>query len=313
MRSVVRSLAALTAVAALTACAPRGTSLAPAPAAGFALRDARSMAPLTVAQLADSIARVRVVLFGEYHDDAGVHRAQQALLEALAARDVPVVLSLEMFERDVQPVLDAWLSGTLGDSAFRASSRLWPNYGTDYRPALELAKRRRWPVIAANVPRPIASATARAGLALLDTIAPAQRRLVARTLDCPTTDDYHARFVAVMSGGGGAGHGGSTMPNAAVERFYQAQCIKDETMAESIAEALTRATPGTVVVHLTGAFHSDHRLGTASRVLRRVPDATMRTLTTVRVAGDTRALADTVRARADWLVITPEPTPAPTR
>jgi uncharacterized iron-regulated protein len=300
----------LAASALLAACAPRPTSLAPVPGAGFALRDARSMAPLTPAQLADSASRVRVVLFGELHDDAGAHAAQQALLEALAARDVPVILSLEMFERDVQPALDAWLAGTLSDSAFRATSRPWPNYATDYRPALELAKRRRWPVLAANVPRTLASATGRAGLALLDTLAVGPRAYIARSLDCPTTDDYHARFVATMSGGGGTGgHGGPAMSPAMIERFYQAQCVKDETMAEAIADALGRAAPGTVVVHLNGAFHSDLRLGTASRVLRRVPQATMRTLTTVPLAGDARTIADSVRARADWLVLTPARTP----
>lgn len=307
---------ALATTLALAACAPRTATLAPAPATGYALRDARTLAPLTVAQLADSAARARVVLFGEYHDDAGAHRAQQALLEALAARRVPVILSLEMFERDVQPALDAWLAGTLGDSAFLARSRPWGNYATDYRPALELAKRERWPVIAANVPRPLASAVGRAGLGLLDTIALGQRRFVAQSLDCPTTgDDYHARFVATMQGGsgGGGGHGGPAMPAAMIERFYQAQCVKDETMAEAIAAALDRAAPGTVLVHLNGAFHSDLRLGTASRVVRRMPGVRMRTLTTVRVPAGVRALDDSVRARADWLVLTPAPLPAPAR
>ena len=293
---------------AVVACAPALSRAPLAPTEAYALRDGRSMRPLTAAQLADSASGVRVVLFGEFHDDAGAHRAQQALLDGLAARGTPVILSLEMFERDVQPTLDAWLAGTIADSAFLAASRPWPNYPTDYRPALELAKRMRWPVVAANVPRPIASAVSRAGLALLDTLAPARRRHVAASLDCPAGDDaYHARFISTMTGG--ATHAGPAMPSASLERFYQAQCVKDETMAESIVAALDRAAPGTVLVHLNGAFHSDLRLGTASRVVRRQPGVTMRTLTTVRVPAGTRTLADSVRARADWLVLTPAPAP----
>jgi uncharacterized iron-regulated protein len=56
------------------------------------------------------------------------------------------------------------------------------------------------------------------------------------------------------------------------ERYYFSQCVKDETMAESIAAAFDRqqGRPGTIV-HYTGAFHSDFGAGTAERVRRRLP------------------------------------------
>jgi len=47
-------------------------------------------------------------------------------------------------------------------------------------------------------------------------------------------------------------------------------------MAESIAQTFTatRATAGPpVIVHYNGAFHSDYRLGTAERTVRRLPNA----------------------------------------
>jgi uncharacterized iron-regulated protein len=55
------------------------------------------------------LARADVVLVGEQHDDPNTHRLESALLQGLVRRNVPVTVSLEMFERDVQTVLDAYL------------------------------------------------------------------------------------------------------------------------------------------------------------------------------------------------------------
>ena len=57
------------------------------------------------------------------------------------------------------------------------------------------------------------------------------------------------------------------------DRFYEAQCVKDEAMGEAIADAFTRAPKGTVVFQVDGAFHSDFGLGTAERARRRLPKA----------------------------------------
>src|SRR5205823_13287665 len=116
-----------------------------------------------------------------------------------------VVLSLEMFERDVQPVLDDYLAGRIPESEFLARSRPWDRYATDYRALVQLARARGWPVLAANVPRPIASAVSRKGLAALDTLPAASRAWVAREISCPH-DAYFDRFAESMkthSAGGG--------------------------------------------------------------------------------------------------------------
>ena len=64
------------------------------------------------------LSEADVVYLGEQHNDRGTHVLQLAVLEGLARRDVPVVLSLEMFERDAQAALDAYLAGTMPESAF---------------------------------------------------------------------------------------------------------------------------------------------------------------------------------------------------
>ncbi len=140
---------------------------------------------------------------------------------------------------------------------------------------MDLAIAKGWPVVAANVPRSIASEIAKGGLEVLQGKSEADRRLFARDLACPTDDEYFKRFGEVM-GGGGAHAPGAGADEAAktLERYYFSQCVKDETMAESIAGAYAWAAIGSVhsiVVHVTGAFHSDYGQGTAARVKRRLP------------------------------------------
>src|SRR5512134_2482948 len=59
--------------------------------------------------LAD-LARADVVLVGEQHDDPNTHRLEAAVLQGLLRRGTGITVSLEMFERDVQGVLDAYLA-----------------------------------------------------------------------------------------------------------------------------------------------------------------------------------------------------------
>ena len=58
-------------------------------------------------------------------------------------------MTLEMFERDVQPLLDQYLAGNISEKNFLDGARPWDRYTTDYRPMVELARVHGWPVIAA--------------------------------------------------------------------------------------------------------------------------------------------------------------------
>lgn len=240
--------------------------------------------------MAADLGRADVVFVGEQHDDANTHRLELAVLEGLARRGRPVVVSLEMFERDVQEPLDHFAMGHTAEDEFLRVSRPWPRYATDYKPLVDFAIARNWPVIAANVPRAIASEVAKGGLDVLAPKTDADRKLFARDLVCPTGDAYFTRFVEAMGG-----HPGGSADEAARtnERYYYSQCVKDETMAESIAGAYTIAAAGQTsptVVHFNGAFHSDYSQGTAARVKRRLPGRRI-VVVSVQPVGDLDALA----------------------
>lgn len=265
--------------------------------------------------LAD-LTRADVVFVGEQHDDPNTHRLELALLEGVHRRGVPIVVSLEMFERDVQRVLDRYLAGALAEQEFLKEARPWPRYATDYRAIVELAKAHGWPVVAANVPRRFASEVAKSGKDALSRLEPDDRAMAAKDLQCPP-DAYFERFAKAMGShaadatkkpedGTPAGGEGARPDGDRTDRYYWSQCVKDETMAESIAAAFeARQDPRGAVVHINGAFHSDFGLGTAERVRRRLPGRRVAVVTIQPVANlDTLAPGGEDLTRAEYLVFT---------
>ena len=259
--------------------------------------------------LAARLGAADLVFVGEEHNDAATHRMELAILEGLARRRDSVTLALEMFERDVQPVLDRYLAGAATEEELLRDSRPWKNYAADYRPLVELARTRGWPVVASNTPRPLASLVARAGLAGLDTVAAPTRSNAAGQVSCPE-DDYYEKFAAVMGDMSAHGPAGADAADlrARLLRMYQAQCVKDETMGESVARAWR---PGRLVVHYNGSFHSDFRLGTAERALRRAGGVSMLVVTALPVPNlDDLSPGKEDRKRADYLLYVLSPAKA---
>lgn len=79
----------------------------------------------------------------------------------------PLSISLEFFERDVQPVMDEYLLGLCRESDLTKDARAWPNYSRDYRPMVEFCKSKGLRVICANAPRRHVSLAGRGGSEML--------------------------------------------------------------------------------------------------------------------------------------------------
>jgi len=254
--------------------------------------------------LAD-LARADVVFVGEQHDDPNSHRLELAVLEGLTRRRVPVVVALEMFERDVQPALDQYLAGAITEEQFLKDSRPWPRYASDYRPIVEFARAHHIAVIASDVPRRIASDVSKNGLPAIDALG-ADRRLAARELPCPTSGEYYDRFLEAMGGHPPSGDPKAADIQAKNDRFYFAQCLKDETMGESIADAFEKNPAArTMIVHFNGAFHSDYAQGTAAAARRRLPGRRVAVVSVIPVEDLDRETPDEARLKTgDYLVYT---------
>ncbi len=257
------------------------------------------------------LARADVVFVGEQHDSVSTHRLELAILQGVAARRPDAIVAMEMFERDVQEPFDHFQMGHTSEEEFLAAARPWPRYATDYKPLVDFAISKNWPVIASDVPRSFASEVAKNGLDVLQSKSADEQKWFAHDLKCPTDDEYFKRFAEAM-GDHPAAPGSSEASIAAtrqtLERTYFAQCLKDETMGESVANAYAIGAAGgksPLVIHFNGSFHSDFALGTADRAKRRLPGKRIVVVTVLPVDRlDSATPDDSERKRADYLIYT---------
>lgn len=257
-----------------TPAPPTPAMPAPVPLARVArVLDTATGAELSIEALCERLATADAVFLGETHLDEVTHRVQWAIYERLVElRAGKVVLALEMFTRDAQPVLDAYLAGRIDESEFLGTAHPWGNYRAAYRPLIEHARARCLRVVASNLPRSIQRAVGMGGHAAYEALDETQRAWLPPDLQ-PNSDAYWERFARVVRGHGGMMMGGDD-PQA---RLYSVQSLWDNVMGWSCAEAL-RAHPDHLVLHVNGGFHTLYRDGTARQFLARAPQARMLTV-----------------------------------
>jgi uncharacterized iron-regulated protein len=222
--------------------------------------------PATLDQVVAAIAASEVVFIGETHNDPAAHLIERQLLEHTYTRLADdskthanrLVLSLEMFERDVQTPLDEYLAGLITEPQFLASSRPWKNYETDYRPLVEFARAHQLHVVAANAPERYVNRVGRLGRDSLKALSPAALAWLAPLPYPAASSAYAAKFNEAM--GGDAMHGTHGNPH-----LLDAQVLRDATMAHSLAEELQRQQHA-LILHVTGIFHTESRLGTPEQL-----------------------------------------------
>lgn len=263
----------------VVACQPTGATVTPTgPATPTATAAAEPVEPVlaartrifdkegtehTYASMFDALAGADAVFVGETHHDDVTHRIERAVLEGIAARrDGKVVLSMEMFERDVQPILDEYIAGTRAEAQMLAEARPWANYATGYRPLVESAKSIAAPVVAANLPRPLIMELSGKGKKGWEAVRKDHPTWVPQQVFAPEPE-YWARVTRVLRGHFGGAGGDPT---------WSVQNLWDNTMGESVAIAHD-AHPDATIVHVAGGFHVSHFSGTVAQFSRRRPEA----------------------------------------
>ncbi|MFN7876043.1 MAG: ChaN family lipoprotein [Pirellula sp.] len=250
---------------------------------------------VSVPELAKLASASDVLVLGEEHDSDGAHQLQLQIIQELINSGQNIAISMEMFERDCQGALNEYLAGRIDEPTFLKTSRPWKNYEAHYRPIIELAKQHRLPVIAGNTPRNIASKVSK-GESIESALSPLHARKTTAGKDL-----YWENFINAMKG-----HGGMEDSDAG-RLFFEAQCLKDDTMAESITDFLASHHHRPVlVVHLCGKFHSDFGLGTVSRILTRNGLTRVMVVSTERLDQRDEFDVQDVKARAHYVMVVPQ-------
>jgi len=155
--------------------------------------------PASLKDIVQAMTGVDAILVGETHTDPVGHWIEAELFrEALALAGAgeetgvlrSVALSLEMFERDVQGIVDEYLQDLITEDQFKASARPWEYYDSDYRPLVEMAKAAGVPVLAANAPRRYVNRVSRLGPGALADLSPGARGVLPPLPYPAPTDRY---------------------------------------------------------------------------------------------------------------------------
>jgi len=188
-----------------------------------------------------------IVFFGELHNNPISHWMQIELLKDLyAEKQDKLVLGAEMFESDIQLLIDEYLSGQIKTESFESESKLWKNYKTDYKPLVEFAKENELKFVATNVPRRYASLVNEKGFEGLDSLNNEAKKLIAPLpLNYDSEVNCYKSMVEMMKE---MGNHDDTL------HIAKAQAIKDATMAHFILKNLKN---GETFIHFNGAYHSD--------------------------------------------------------
>ncbi len=248
--------------------------------------------------LADAIAGARIVYVGEHHDRESDHRVELAVIEALYARDPSLALGLEMVQHPYQEALDAFVAGEIDEATLLERIDWSERWGFDfalYRPMLVFAREHHLPIVALNAPTELSRAIVHDGLDGLDDV----QRAALPELDL--TNAAHRAMIddALRE------HPG--LDAARLDRFYAAQVVWDETMADRAARFMAREDAPAHMVVLAGTMHVQAGLGIPSRAARR--GARPYVIVMPVAEGE---LDDALRADppvADFVWVTPDPPP----
>jgi len=239
------------------------------PASAQKISSPQQQQTLTRQQVQEQLAPANVVYLGETHDRPEDHLAQLEIIQSLHRLNSKIAIALEMFQRPYQSALDDYLAGNIAETELIERSeykRRWGFPWEYYAPILRFAKENKLPLLALNTPSEVTRQVSRAGLSSLT---PEQRQHIPPFSEIRTDSaEYRQMALESFQMHQRAGYGSA----ADSERFFQAQVLWDETMADKIAQFVA-ANPDYQVVVLAGQAHILCGYGIPSRVARRMNSA----------------------------------------
>jgi uncharacterized iron-regulated protein len=196
-----------------------------------------------------------IIIISELHDFAAHHEHQFELLSALAAGGRPVHAGFEFFPADQQADVDQWLIGKISEIDFLKKIGWGGTPFEFYRRQALLPATTGGRTLALNAPAWLTKKVAKLGVeSLTDT-----ERLSLPNGFALGNSLYLERFRTVM---------GEHVPVNAIGRYFAAQSIWDDTMAETACQ-FSNKHPGEPLIIIVGDFHASYGGGLPDRIRAR--------------------------------------------
>ncbi|MGB8331610.1 MAG: ChaN family lipoprotein [Polyangiales bacterium] len=229
-------------------------------AAPRALVDAATGKSIDAEAFLAALRTKKVIYVGERHDQPGDHGVQYAILRSLHREVASIAIGMEMFQTPFQEPLRRWSAGLIDETVLREETEYDERWGFDfsmYRPILEYARSRGIEVVALNAPRELAYAVAKDGLDSLS---------FDQASELPDLDLANEQHRALFDAEFDADDHGA---ENAVEQYYEAQVLWDETMGARVSETLDRSDGPAKMIVFAGRVHVKRGLGIPDRAAKR--------------------------------------------
>jgi uncharacterized iron-regulated protein len=219
----------------------------------YSVRLAREVA---INDIVDNMLHYDVLFYGEEHNDSVTHYLEYKIFETLHQKfSSSITLSMEMFERDVQPVMNEYLTSEIREKNFRKDARAWSNF-KDYRPMIEFCKLNKLDVICANAAGRYSNLAGRKGQNGLIALPEESKKYFAPLPYDTASGKYYEKLTGLFDGSGSKNKKSSTTETFSL---VMAQSLWDATMAYSIADYF-KYHMGKKIFQINGRFHSDEYL-----------------------------------------------------
>ncbi len=250
-----------------------------------------------------------VLFFGEEHNDSVTHFLEKSMFELLYAQyGAQMTLSMEMFDRDVQPVMNEYLKGFIREKHFAKDARVWSNY-RDYKPMVELAKDKGLDVVCANAPTRYTNLAGRKGQQALMELPEESQGYFAPLPYDTATDGYYEKLTGLPAHAQGTLNDTSkkaampSMPGMGSFNLVMAQSLWDATMAYSIAQYMKKHK-GQKVMQVNGRFHSDEGFAVATQLKHYRPKVKELIISTGSDEAFPNIKWDDYKRNGDYIIIT---------
>lgn len=224
--------------------------------AGTIIRS-RTGSAVSFEDLVADLSTARVIYLGEKHNDPEHHKIQLDVIRALYGIDSHVVVGMEMFDTSYQPVLNLWSGGKLDEQAFLEKVHWYANWKYDfglYKEILDFIKQENIRLAGLNIPFHIPAKISVGGI---ENLADSEKVFLPEQIEL--SNEPHREYVEKV-------FNHHQIPGREkFEFFYAAQCVWEDTMASSVAEALQADR----MIVLAGNGHIIRKFGIPDRAFRR--------------------------------------------